>query len=169
MNVLKRRQQEHTKLMRVGDLSRKANSFGLFRTSDALMRIQREKVQMSHASNPEKHRRNLLREIGRSEILLDEEHEDVALASKADWRSKRGVMGLVGILALQGANLITNLVPPEMVRAFFDRSEGHINMMIALGLMALTIIPARDLLFVRRFDRLKEDIEGILERLKKEL
>jgi len=153
--------------MRIGALSRKANSFGLFRTSDSLLRIQRELVHMGSSPGQEKGSRRLLREIGKAEVLLGEEHDDVALASGADRRARRGLIGAGALLALGLANLLTMVFPPELLRTVTDRQESMAHIIAGCALLALGAVPARDFLFVHRFDKLKEEISDALMRARK--
>jgi hypothetical protein len=166
------RRRSHERLMRVGELARSANSFGLFRTGNRLEGIQRQLAHFPALREERKaHKAQaIIRNAERAEAVLEDEHEDVALANRRQMRGRRGLIVSCALFAAMAADLAVLLTKPFFTPDFVEKYQP--TSIAAAALLALAAFPVRDFVFVFRYDALKENVlsglEGVKDRMREE-
>jgi hypothetical protein len=169
MNRLAQNSLRYQRLMRVSEAVQGANTFGLFRTGNSLERLQRE---LSHFPTlPEgmraKRAQRIIGHAEKAESRLEDEHADVSLAQHVKGRSRRGLIVACVLFAAQVATAFVTVFKPWLTPEIIDKY--HPTTIAGMAIFALAIIPARDFLFVYRFEKLKEKIGTVLEEIKADM
>jgi len=173
MGKIAERHVKPASLIKLAALETSAKKFSLHSTADNLETIR---TGLTHLKSlPESERPDGLKELAAdiedARMELEKEHGAIG-GEIVNPRARRGILLGAGLLAAQVFNFATMIVPNEFFRTMSSLSDGavkNIHMIAAPVILALIVLPARDLLYANGFDKLKKEIQKTLENVGDEI
>ncbi len=173
MKLLGHRPDKHSNLMRLGELHRKADRFGLLMSSNRFEEIQDKLVYLDREGGKAKVQnvRKILELVENTKRELDQEYARINEA-KGRPRGRRGIAGgavLVGALTAVIYMKLESHVP-GFIRQLPDNIENNFHL-IATGIIAALALafPVRDIFFQSRLDGVRLKGEEVLMEIKDDL